>query len=116
MIPTVPPPGLGRFHFPLPGRPARPATSRGKISVSVAGGCELFRPRMAILVCARRPGIPAARPMANRVQSCASRAISSAGERFVHTEEVTGSIPVSPTYLPSSEARLRTGDLAFLIV
>jgi hypothetical protein len=25
------------------------------------------------------------------------RAISSAGERFVHTEEVTGSIPVSPT-------------------
>jgi hypothetical protein len=26
-----------------------------------------------------------------------SRAISSAGERFVHTEEVTGSIPVSPT-------------------
>jgi uncharacterized protein YndB with AHSA1/START domain len=27
----------------------------------------------------------------------AGRAISSAGERFVHTEEVTGSIPVSPT-------------------
>jgi hypothetical protein len=26
-----------------------------------------------------------------------SGAISSAGERFVHTEEVTGSIPVSPT-------------------
>ena len=26
-----------------------------------------------------------------------ARAISSAGERFVHTEEVTGSIPVSPT-------------------
>src|SRR5438067_10151004 len=25
------------------------------------------------------------------------RAISSAGERFVHTEEATGSIPVSPT-------------------
>ena len=29
---------------------------------------------------------------------CGQRgAISSAGERFVHTEEVTGSIPVSPT-------------------
>src|SRR2546423_11845164 len=28
------------------------------------------------------------------------RAISSAGERFVHTEEVTGSIPVSPTLPP----------------
>src|SRR5436305_6348061 len=28
--------------------------------------------------------------------SC-SRALSSAGERFVHTEEVTGSIPVAPT-------------------
>jgi hypothetical protein len=32
-----------------------------------------------------------------RVQSSGARAISSAGERFVHTEEVTGSIPVSPT-------------------
>ena len=31
------------------------------------------------------------------------RAISSAGERFVHTEEVTGSIPVSPT--TSSQVR-----------
>ena len=27
------------------------------------------------------------------------RAIGSAGERLVHTEEVTGSIPVSPTQL-----------------
>jgi hypothetical protein len=26
-----------------------------------------------------------------------ARAIGSAGERLVHTEEVTGSIPVSPT-------------------
>src|SRR5579863_8088668 len=35
----------------------------------------------------------------------ASRAIGSAGERLVHTEEVTGSIPVSPTrYKPRSEA------------
>ena len=34
------------------------------------------------------------------------RAISSAGERFVHTEEVTGSIPVSPTvYFRSVVAR-----------
>ena len=34
----------------------------------------------------------------------ASRAIGSAGERLVHTEEVTGSIPVSPTrYKPRSE-------------
>src|SRR5438094_10257123 len=30
------------------------------------------------------------------------RAISSAGERFVHTEEVTGSIPVSPTAVVSA--------------
>src|SRR5690349_3530955 len=28
---------------------------------------------------------------------CCAGAISSGGERFVHTEEVTGSIPVSPT-------------------
>ena len=34
---------------------------------------------------------------ANAVCSSSSRAISSAGERFVHTEEVTGSKPVSPT-------------------
>src|SRR5262249_34767259 len=46
-----------------------------------------------------------------------SRAIGSAGERLVHTEEVTGSIPVSPTrYKPRSETsrqapipRLRVG-------
>ena len=30
-------------------------------------------------------------------QACRARAIGSAGERLVHTEEVTGSIPVSPT-------------------
>ncbi len=29
-------------------------------------------------------------------------AISSVGERFLHTEEATGSIPVSPTTAPSS--------------
>ena len=33
------------------------------------------------------------------VESFPARAISSGGERFVHTEEVTGSIPVSPTQL-----------------
>ena len=31
------------------------------------------------------------------VQPALARAIGSAGERLVHTEEVTGSIPVSPT-------------------
>jgi hypothetical protein len=31
------------------------------------------------------------------VGSADARAIGSAGERLVHTEEVTGSIPVSPT-------------------
>src|SRR5215469_11401479 len=31
------------------------------------------------------------------VRSALARAIGSAGERLVHTEEVTGSIPVSPT-------------------
>jgi hypothetical protein len=35
----------------------------------------------------------------------ASRAISSAGERFVHTEEVTGSIPVSPTHITAGQPR-----------
>src|SRR5207248_6248996 len=32
-----------------------------------------------------------------------ARAISSAGERFVHTEEVTGSIPVSPTSISAGQ-------------
>ena len=40
------------------------------------------------------------------------RAISSAGERFVHTEEVTGSIPVSPTQL---RGHVPSMDVAFLM-
>src|SRR5690606_10026524 len=43
----------------------------------------------------------------SEVQSCVVRAISSAGERFVHTEEVTGSIPVSPTTLSPARPRQR---------
>jgi hypothetical protein len=38
------------------------------------------------------------------------RAIGSAGERLVHTEEVTGSIPVSPTQL---SGRFRSSDRPF---
>jgi hypothetical protein len=41
-----------------------------------------------------------------------ARAIGSAGERLVHTEEVTGSIPVSPTQL---KAGSKTQEPAFLI-
>ena len=40
------------------------------------------------------------RPAGRRKQPY-SRAIGSAGERLVHTEEVTGSIPVSPTQKPA---------------
>ena len=36
-------------------------------------------------------------------------AISSAGERFPDTEEVTGSIPVSRTTIRADEARFRLG-------
>jgi hypothetical protein len=39
-----------------------------------------------------------------------SRAIGSAGERLVHTEEVTGSIPVSPTTERRSGRVSRPGD------
>jgi hypothetical protein len=42
-----------------------------------------------------------------------TRAIGSAGERLVHTEEVTGSIPVSPTSLntvPGPTDRCREGQ------
>jgi hypothetical protein len=41
-----------------------------------------------------------------------SWAIGSAGERLVHTEEVTGSIPVSPTQV---SGRFRAQGPAFLI-
>jgi hypothetical protein len=40
------------------------------------------------------------------------RAIGSAGERLVHTEEVTGSIPVSPTQLTG---QLRSCDWPFWV-
>jgi hypothetical protein len=40
------------------------------------------------------------------------RAIGSAGERLVHTEEVTGSIPVSPTQL---SGQLRSRNWPFLM-
>ena len=43
------------------------------------------------------------------VQPALARAIGSAGERLVHTEEVTGSIPVSPT---RSEHMLTLVDIA----
>ena len=39
-----------------------------------------------------------------------ARAIGSAGERLVHTEEVTGSIPVSPTTKPAAGRRLPARD------
>jgi hypothetical protein len=41
-----------------------------------------------------------------------ARAIGSAGERLVHTEEVTGSIPVSPT---QPEGRFQFQEPAFFI-
>ncbi len=46
------------------------------------------------------------RPVVRRVRQRA-RAIGSAGERLVHTEEVTGSIPVSPTEYGRSPADQR---------
>ena len=42
-----------------------------------------------------------------------SWAISSVGERFPHTEEVTGSIPVSPTISPSFTGRRRSSLRSF---
>jgi hypothetical protein len=45
--------------------------------------------------------------------SAQRRAIGSAGERLVHTEEVTGSIPVSPTQLTG---QLRSCNWPFLIL
>jgi hypothetical protein len=59
---------------------------------------------------ARRKAAPAARAgKPDVVGSFLQRAISSGGERFVHTEEVTGSIPVSPTQVRGPVRDLRTG-------
>ena len=56
------------------------------------------------------PGFPVR--FHDRVESVALRAISSVGERFVHTEEVAGSIPASPTLsLCRSEARCRRSSV-----
>ena len=58
----------------------------------VGGGASGRGPRVAVVKVDH--GIGYSFPCSSRTTS---RAISSAGERFVHTEEVTGSIPVSPT-------------------
>src|SRR3954469_2526135 len=59
---------------------------------------------------ARREAAPATRAgELDVVRSFLQRAISSGGERFVHTEEVTGSIPVSPTQVRGPVRDLRTG-------
>src|ERR1017187_6459342 len=87
--------GVGRPHLaPDAGRGASPLTGAG-CSGSASGARHA-------LVCdsplvAGSMGSPARR-----------RAIGSAGERLVHTEEVTGSIPVSPTRSQSPDA-LRLG-------
>ena len=60
-------------------------------------------------VCAtlwKRRDEAAARIEIHRTAPDQQRAIGSAGERLVHTEEVTGSIPVSPTQL-SGQSRSR---------
>ena len=49
----------------------------------------------------------------NGPDSFRRRAIGSAGERLVHTEEVTGSIPVSPTQL---KGRFRLRNRPFVIL
>src|ERR1019366_7490279 len=76
--------GVGRPHLaPDAGRGASPLTGAG-CSGSASGARHALvcdSPRVAGSM-----GSPARR-----------RAIGSAGERLVHTEEVTGSIPVSPT-------------------
>ena len=51
-----------------------------------------------------------------RYSEISSGAISSAGERFVHTEEVTGSIPVSPTRFRRSETGSQDRGVGLLIV
>ena len=49
-------------------------------------------------------------PLLLMVGSRGPRAISSGGERFVHTEEVTGSIPVSPTHKGPGHRLARAAD------
>src|ERR1019366_1487971 len=53
---------------------------------------------------------------AGSIPASASRAVSSAGERFPDTEEVTGSNPVSPTRSSRSEAGFRTPETGLKII
>src|SRR5207244_9968901 len=57
----------------------------------------------------RYTGVRSVRPVGYSL--IASRAISSAGERFVHTEEATGSIPVSPTDVSAGQGPLPVGSV-----
>ena len=87
-------PGRSRYCAQVIGRrmavagagPERPALAAGRRRQGRVVSAALRSPAMRYSKIAPRHGY---RPQA--------RAIGSAGERLVHTEEVTGSIPVSPT-------------------
>ena len=93
---------------------APPTASR----LTRTSGCA--QPSMAAPCCCR-VGVPNVSPGCATLllawdgrcggQTVDSRAIGSAGERFVHTEEVTGSIPVSPTQVKRPVLEQRTGLL-----
>ena len=116
-----------------PSRPHRAATIGGRSAVGSASPCqgegrgfESRRPLgrgSGFLTCGpswwdgrearQRPAKPCTRvripfpPRGTTRSARTVRAISSAGERFPDTEEVTGSIPVSPTTFPQIKAHFR---------
>jgi hypothetical protein len=94
----------------LPGRRGRGAA--GSATVTDPFVHAFLRPRPVRV--ARRLGGRTGRPACATlwwpaaVERPGTRAIGSAGERLVHTEEVTGSIPVSPTQV-RGRLRVATG-------
>ena len=88
---------FGFYTAPGRGRPVRSGT--GPPPPAAGGGARLRAGPRMLLVPGTGDGADALVCGGQRAvhEPAAARAIGSAGERLVHTEEVTGSIPVSPT-------------------
>jgi hypothetical protein len=120
------PPGDPLMFLPSPGKPERHADVAQLVAhhlakVRVAGSNPVVRSerpsqtragpaRWSGREARQRPAKPSTRvqiPSPPRKRLYHLRAIGAAGARFLDTEEVTGSIPVSPTYLAVREGANR---------
>jgi hypothetical protein len=109
--------GVGRAGR---GRSRGPGGTAGRCRSGRAGGAVLGRLRRLRGSSRRADTLVCVGPRAFWPLGAGSfggaRAIGSAGERLVHTEEVTGSIPVSPTSDSAGQPRFRPGLRHFVPV